>query len=416
MSGELPSIVGIVAAAIGGLAVGVERERTGHASGPHARFAGVRTFALLGGVAGMSGWLWAAHYEIPATVLLAGAVALVVAAYVAASRREVEGTTEVAGLVVLAAGWIAGMSQLTLASGIIAVTVLALVEKSRLHGLVARLHDEEIRAGARFAVMAVVILPLLPTGPYGPFGGVRPRELWVLVLLFAGLSFVGYIARRIVGASRGYAVAGLLGGLISSTSVAITFARASRGADAPALPLASGVIAASTMLFVRVLLASAILNQTLALALAPYLLAPFCVGLAVTGFSVRSAGHGNGQIEPPTHPLQFSGAVQMGLLFQVVLFVVYVMRQQWGESGLLASGAVFGLTDLDALVISMAKAVGAGVPGPLVAHAIVIGTLSNTAFKLTVTGILGRGSFRRLTAGGLALMGVACTVSLALLW
>ena len=97
-------IVGILIAALGGLAVGLEREWSGHASGSKARFAGVRTFTLLGILSGISGWLWTNHYELPSAILLAGATGLVVAAYAAAARHEVEGTTEVASLVVLAAG------------------------------------------------------------------------------------------------------------------------------------------------------------------------------------------------------------------------------------------------------------------------------------------------------------------------
>ncbi|HEY9441952.1 MAG TPA: MgtC/SapB family protein, partial [Gemmatimonadales bacterium] len=42
-------------AGLTGLAVGIEREWSGHASGPRARFAGVRTFLLLGLVGGVSG-------------------------------------------------------------------------------------------------------------------------------------------------------------------------------------------------------------------------------------------------------------------------------------------------------------------------------------------------------------------------
>ena len=165
---DTDTVVGVAAAALGGLAVGVERQWSGHASGPAPRFAGVRTFALLGGLAGVAGWLWAQGERAPAALLLGGGAALVVAAYVAASRRDVDGTTEVAALVVLAAGFLAGTQRLALASGVIATTVLILVEKSRLHGLVARLNDEEMRAGARFAVMAVVILPLLPAGRTDP--------------------------------------------------------------------------------------------------------------------------------------------------------------------------------------------------------------------------------------------------------
>lgn len=121
------------------------------------------------------------------------------AGYIARSRQDVDGTTEAAALVVLAAGVLAGIGSLRIASGIVAILTLLLVEKSRLHALVQRIDDVGLRSGARFAVMALVILPLLPEGPYGPLGGVRPRELWALVLFFSGLSFAGYIARRAVG-------------------------------------------------------------------------------------------------------------------------------------------------------------------------------------------------------------------------
>src|SRR6516225_12218490 len=105
--------------------------------------------------------------------------------------------------VVLAAGAIAGMHELRLASATIAITTLLLLEKSKLHSIVEHIDDASLRAAFRFAVMAVVILPLLPTGPYGPLGGVRPRQLWAMVLFFSGLSFAGYLARRAIGPNRG---------------------------------------------------------------------------------------------------------------------------------------------------------------------------------------------------------------------
>ena len=178
----------------------MERQQSGHASGENARFAGIRTFTLLGGVSGVAGWLAHSGFSSLAIVLTAGSVALTVVAYAVASRHDVDATTEVAALVAIAAGLLAGLGYTALASGIIAITVLLLVEKSQLHHLVARIDDEELRAAARFGVMAVVVLPLLPAGPYGPLGGVKPQELWLLVLFFTGLSFTGYFARKMVGA------------------------------------------------------------------------------------------------------------------------------------------------------------------------------------------------------------------------
>src|SRR5262245_6176319 len=123
----------VFVAVLSGLAVGIEREWSGHSVGPRARFAGIRTFTLLGLAAGLSGWLWRGGLEGPALVFLAGLVSLVVVAYVAASRRDVDGTTEVAAFVVLAAGLLAGTGYVAAASAITAITVLLLVEKKRLH-------------------------------------------------------------------------------------------------------------------------------------------------------------------------------------------------------------------------------------------------------------------------------------------
>jgi uncharacterized membrane protein (DUF4010 family) len=409
---EESTIVGIAAAALGGLAVGVERQWSGHASGPSARFAGVRTFTLLGGLAGVAGWLWLQGEAMPAAVLLASGAALVVAAYVAASRGDVDGTTEVAALVVLTAGFLAGTQRLALASGVVATTVLILVEKSRLHGLVARVSDEEIRAGARFAVMAVVVLPLLPTGPYGPFGGIRPRALWAIVLLFAGVSFAGYIARRAVGARQGYPLAGLLGGLVSSTQVTLAHARASRESTV-AVPLACGAIAASTVLFVRTVLTSAVLRPDLALALITYAVPGFAVGLVASLATLRRST-ASSAAAVPRNPLQLRSAVQMALLFQVVLMAVYLLRQHFGQAGMLASGALVGLTDVDAVTISMARAVSDGATPANAAQAVAAGMLSNTVLKLMLALIVGRGSFRTAVGAALAAMSVALAAALAI--
>jgi hypothetical protein len=91
-------VVRFLIAALGGAAVGLERQWSGHADGPSARFAGIRTFTMLGAVGGLSGWLWTTGITVPGAILFAGAVAIVAAAYLAASRQDVDGTTEVAAL------------------------------------------------------------------------------------------------------------------------------------------------------------------------------------------------------------------------------------------------------------------------------------------------------------------------------
>ena len=406
-------VAGLAIAALGGTAVGVERQRSGHAEGAEARFAGVRTFTLLGGVGGLAGWLWQSGLTLPSAILVGGAVALTTAAYTARMRADVDATTEVAALVVIGAGVVAGAGVHRLASAIIAITALLLVEKSRLHGLVRRLDDVGLRAAVRFSVMALVVLPVLPAGPYGPMGGIRPRELWALVLFFSGLSFVGYVARQVAGPGRGYLVTGLIGGLASSTSVTLRFARESRSDRSSSRALGFGAVAASAMLYPRVLMATAVLNPLLLPHLAPYLIVPAVVALAVTYLGVRMSTDRQAG-DPVPNPLQLSVALQMAALFQAVLMIVWLASRYWGERGILSTAVVLGLTDVDALTISMAKGVASAGSLETAALAIALGVLGNTALKLTVAMLFGTWGFRRVAGGTLLAMVVAAGASLAL--
>ena len=407
-------LLGIVVAAIGGLAIGVERQRTGHASGSHARVGGVRTFTLLGGVAGLAGWLTTLHFIALGVVLTAGAIALVISGYVAASDRDVDATTEAAALVVIAAGLASGIGWLALGSGIVAVTVLLLVEKSQLHALVGRIDDEELRAAARFGVMAIVVLPLLPEGPFGPLGGIRPRGLWLLVLFFTGLSFAGYLSRRLFGAGRGYPIAGLLGGLVSSTNVTFTYARLSRHERGLAQPLAIGAIAACTMLFPRVMIAAAVLNLTVARLLLPYLAPPFLVGVACLVLWWRRSGGSRTKPEQPSNPLQVIPALQMAMIFQMVLFTVAGISRAFGGGGLRLAGAVLGLTDVDALTVAMTTT-SVSSDAAEAAAAIAVGILANCVMKALLAIGLGTRDFSRLTAAVLVVMAAAIIATIGLL-
>jgi uncharacterized membrane protein (DUF4010 family) len=409
---DISALFDLLVAALGGAGIGVERQWSGHASGDNARFAGVRTFTLIGIVSGIAGWLARTGHPWLAVLLVAGPLALTVVAYAAASRRDIDATTEVAAFVAVAAGVLAGLGFTTLASGIIAITVLLLVEKSRLHSLVARLGDDEVRAASRFAVMAVVVLPLLPEGPFGPLGGIRPRELWMWVLFFTGLSFTGYIARRLVGPHHGYTLTGALAGLVSSTNATYTLARLSRERELPSGTLATGAVAACTVLFPRV--ATAVLDSRVALALLPLLAAPFVLGAGTLVLWLRRDAADAAQT-PDTNPLQIWPALQMAATFQVVLFGVALIRHLFGDTGLVASGAVLGLTDVDALTISMARSARAGVSPETAAQAIAVGVIANSVMKATIAAAFGTRAFARRAGGTLVAMALVLAVALVAL-
>jgi uncharacterized membrane protein (DUF4010 family) len=411
-STDIATVASLAIAGLVGLAVGLEREWSGHASGPQGRFAGIRTFFLLGLLGGTAGLFLTWGLSVIAAVILAGGALFIAAAYAMAVRRpgsDLDGTTEGAALVVLALGTLAGVGQTALAGGVAAIVVLALGEKRRVHWFVSQIGEREMRAAAEFLVLALVVLPLLPAGPFGPFGGIRPRALWTIVLLFSGINFAGYIARRAVGPERGYGVLGLLGGIISSTAITLQFARTSRREPAHGVGLALGVLAACTVLIPRVAVLSLALNAPVALALLPYLVLPLVVGLGVLVLAVRRNTLSTVKDTEPTtqSPLRLWSAIQMAVAFQVAITVLSLVEERWGSSGVLASAVALGLTDMDALTVSMNRLGTSPEVISLAARGIAVGLLSNTVFKLTVAAVLGGGTFRKAAVAGLAVLALA---------
>lgn len=416
---ELEIARNLAVAALVGLAVGLEREWSGHAQGPGARFAGVRTFLILALVGGVGGLLLGTGGAALGGVLVAAAALLTVAAYVMAARRsaeDVDGTTEAAAVLVLGLGILAGRGWIRIASGVAAVLVVMLSEKETIRRIVSRIGAAELKGAFQFAVLALVVLPLLPPGPYGPFDAIRPRTLWMVVLLISAVNYVGYLARRMAGNARGYVITGALGGLVSSTAVTLAFARASRGEPGHAAALARGTVAACVVQIPRVFAVALALNPRFALR-AALVLAPFLVvGAIVLGVLGRSADGGDAVVAGPAprNPLQLGQALRMALAFQVVLLAFEVVRAWFGAGGVLAGAALAGLTDVDALNLSMSRL--AAEPGLEVtaARALAIGIVSNTVAKAGFASALGDPAYRRHVMPALLAVAAAGAGSLLL--
>jgi uncharacterized membrane protein (DUF4010 family) len=409
---EWEGTVRLAIAALIGLGVGLEREWSGHATGPNARFAGLRTFFLLGILGGGAGLLLGGGAPVAGAAVIAGAMALIVAAYALTVRRldaDVDGTTEAAALVVVLLGALAGTGWLALAAGAGSIVVLALSEKTRLHWLVRRVSEHELRAALTFAVLALVILPLLPAGPFGGALAVRPRAIWTIALFFSALNFGGFLAKRAVGPSAGYIITGLLGGLISSTAVTLGFSRRSRQEPDLGGALAYGAIGACTVLIPRVIVVSSVLNPGVGLRLSMLLAAPVVAGalLLVMGHRRERDVAPAAAAEPGKEsPLRLRLAIQMSLAFQLAVTLIALVHERWGTLGLYPMAALLGLTDVDALTVSMSRVDG-DVPVIVAAGAIAVGILANTLFKLGLVVTIGSGRFRRLAVIGLMVLAAA---------
>lgn len=424
---QLAAALRLAIAALVGLGVGLEREWSGHAAGPQARFAGLRTFLMLGLLGGIAGLAAREGHEIVAAAITAGGAALSITAYVMFVRQpdaDRDGTTETAAILVVALGVLAGAVSWVIAAGAGSLVVLALNEKKRLHGAVSRVHQEELRAALQFSVLALVVLPLLPEGPFLGWAAVRPRMLWMIVLLFCALNFAGFLAKRSAGQGRGYLLTGLLGGVISSTAVTLGFARHSRQYPTVAAALAAGVIGASTVLVPRVLVVSSVLNPEVGAGLLPYVVPAGLIGAAVVALAWRF-GHeweDDTQATAPVSqlaldeksPLRLWVAIRLAVIFQLAIMAITYARETWAAQGLYGTAVLLGLTDADALTVSMSTP-STGILPSIAARAIAIGILSNTVVKLAISVAAGSARYRLIAGGVLLAMATVTAIALALI-
>jgi len=253
MAGRLFEMANIdVIGAIGlslalGLLIGIQRGWALRKEEPGSRFAGIRTFGLLGLVGGVAGALRVVDDRIGIIIITAAAL-LILIGYAATTRRSgnISGTASLVGLLTLGCGFLA-TTQAMLATIIAAVVTLVLALRTQLHGWIGRLSEVEVNAIARFALIALAILPLLPDRAYGPLDAWNPRQLWMVVVMVSGFSFAGYVASKRLGVSRGTIAAAGAGAMVSSTAVTAALATRLRD-DSENAPILFAGIATAAML------------------------------------------------------------------------------------------------------------------------------------------------------------------------
>jgi len=384
----------LAALLLGGL-IGVERERSAAAAGVR-QFAGVRTFPLFA-VLGSAIALVSGDIGAAVIVGFVGIAALVIAAYLRTSGTDPGTTTEVAALAAYWVGVMAGVGALLVAGAVGIGVVALLATKERLEAWSRALTREELSAVLGLAVISVIILPMLPDAPYGPWGVWNPRILWLMVVLVCGLSFAAFVAMRVLGGSPGLYLSGLLGGLVSSTAVTVAFATRSAATTRHdmALAIASGL--ASLVMLVRIALLCGVVQPSLLLTLAPEVAVVLAAGAAALALLVRRVPSKDTAGDAPelSNPFRLTEALKFTVFYAVVLLVVRAADTYLGSTGLAVAAGIAGLTDVDAITLSLAGASGVSLSASTAAGGIVIAMLANTVAKGAYAGWLGSAAYRR---------------------
>ena len=409
---DIPSLFQQLGIALGlGLLVGLQRESAA------SSLAGVRTFPLvtvLGTICGLlsqafGGW-----------ILAAGIIALTVIIYVGKIIEMSKGhpdpgiTTEVAALLMFAVGAYLIVGDRAVAIAIGGGAAVLLHFKGELHGIVAKLGANDLKAVMQFALISLVILPVLPNRTYGPFDVLNPRNIWWMVVLIVGINLGGYIAYKFLGQRAGITLGGVLGGLIAGAATTVSYAKRAAAAPGAIGPAAIVIMIASTVVFARLLLEIATVAPAFLPTAAPWLAALLLLS-AVSSFALWFRSDKNHEEMPEQeNPSELKSALVFGLIYAVVLFVVAAVKELYGSRGLYAVAALSGLTDVDAITLSTAQLVNAGrLNADDGWKLIVVAAISNLIFKAGAVAALGR---RKLFVRILPAYGIVIVAGLLMLF
>lgn len=368
-----------------GLIIGIEREKE-----KSEAFAGIRTFpliSLMGCTTAMISQLFISWTFAAAFAALA---ALVITAHIHATRVRTGITTEIAALLVFVFGGLVWWEMTPLAAALSFVTVLLLATKEPLERVSQKIGRQDIAAALQFGLITLIILPVLPNRTFGPLDVLNPHTVWLMVVLIAGINFIGYILIKILGARQGVLLAGVLGGIGSSTAVTLSFTARSKKAENLAPLLAMGTVIASSIMFVRVLIEAFTVNpavgKILLIPLAFAAMAGLLCCMLVWLFRLRNLETSSEKEDIKTaNPFELWPAILFGLLFAVILFVSKGAQVLFGTSGIYLSSIITGLTDVDPITLSLSNLAGETLTETVAARGITLAALANTFVKMLIT-------------------------------
>jgi len=387
-----PELLMPAIAALGiGLLIGLQREYdqrrkdTTHHSEP----AGIRTFAFVSLLGNLLTWLPAQMMSWGIMIGLAATAGLAMLAYQRSSNRkraDVGMTTEIALVLIFVLGVLTGLGHVLQAS-ILAVVVFTLLSyKKLLHRFSGALSPMDMHQALQFLIVTVVILPILPDQAYGPYGAFNPQRTWLMVVLISGIGFAAYTLIKTLGQKAGLSLTGLLGGLVSSTAVTLTMSRLCRSNPALQMQCVLAILLACATMFPRVWALTLIFNAQLSLFLLFPAIAVIAVTLVVCVLLWKKTGspHVSKHYRPEFNPLSLPVALGFGAFFAFIVLLTRAAQDYFGDAGILGIAFLSGLSDVDAITLSVSQMDSAAIVAQLAAQAILLACAANSAVKLAI--------------------------------
>ena len=368
----------LVALALGFL-IGLERESSGSAKKSKV-FAGLRTYTIISLFGFGCAWLYSINITVILPVGLLSVTGLTLIGYQAKFKEEHYGwTSEIAAVLTYVIGALTLLADIWVPMSLGIITTLLLSEKAEFEKYVVRLDKSEFLAVLKFLIVTLIILPFLPDKDYTQFA-LNPYKIWQIVILVSSLGFAGYLLIKKFGGRMGLWLSGIIGGIVSSTAVTIAVGRIAKQDSAKNSAALQASLLACSVMYVRILILIWVLNPVFI----PFLWWRFCV-LAVMGlilsFGIKKGGPTNVENAVSTiqNPFEVKPAVLFAALFVILSVTTVLVKESFGNSGIISLSAVTGVTDIDPFILSLIK--GNLPVENIVISAILIAMMSNTIAK-----------------------------------
>lgn len=370
--------------------------------------AGFRSFGLVGLLGGLAMLLANTFGPILLAAIFLGFSTVVAVSYwLTARRTEDYGiTTELALLLTFCLGALStgGYEAEAVASAVVIAVLLSF--KQEMHHYLSKLNRTELLATLQLLLIAMVALPLLPDQNLGPWQAINPQTVGLLVMLIAATGYIGYFAVRLLGERTGLLLTALLGGLVSSTAVTVSFARMARIKQGTPMLLGAGISLAAGTMAVRLLVEIAVVNTRLL----PFLVPPIsCLAAVPLVAALGLSRLQDRAIDPPDkahprpaveldNPIDLKSALLYGVIL-TVLFVLVKATEVWiGRSGVYLLSAISGIADVDAVSLSLAASATRGLSEQVASFGILLAVTVNTLVKAGIAIAIGGWRLARWSA------------------
>lgn len=400
-----------------GFVLGLEREYSQYSEKVEI-FAGLRTFMLVALLGFLTAFLGTTFTNWIFIVGFLSVVCIVAISYwVTSNKGNIDGTTEFSIIFTFLLGGLVFTGNINLSLAITVITVVLMSLKITLRTMIGQLTQSELFAFVRFVVIALLILPFLPNEYYGPYDVINPREVGWIIVLVSGIGFVGYILMKYLGTDRGILLTSILGGLVSSTFVTFTFSKKSKETPELSKNYAVGILAAATIMVIRVFLLVFIFNKAMLVGL----IIPLFIVL-LTAFGIALFFYNSHFGKPQTidkivlgDPLNIKNAVFFGVFYMGILLLVSYANHIYGAKGIYVSSAISALTDIDAIAISVSKLGGTTMNFLIAQNAILLAVLSNTVVKIGIAVFTGSKALKKYVLIGYGCIFIAGIVGFLVL-